>query len=582
MKFLVLLTLFIVASAMTDAAIYQSHFCSNTSGLYTNSSTYQSNINRVLFGQVRNSIPDSGFSTGTIGEDDDRVYGLGLCRADVAPQSCQTCIYNASADILPRCLTRKEAFIWYDQCMVRYSNRQIIGAMENSPVQFTASSENVLGDSNQFGDLAIETMNDLATQAAFNTSLPMFATKEVASTTSNSNVTLYGLVECTRDISRNDCRRCLQTATDRLSTCCTGRNGASVFLPSCYLRYETFKFFNQTRDIGAPAPSPPQPGNRSEKEKFGLWSQNFGGLICTWSQNHPISVRGVAPSYPANGQEIEKKNNNIEDGNQTSEFDVKVSSDFPYGDIHGWDQKNANDLPLVPLGVLKLATNNFSEGNQLGQGGFGQVYKAILYNKEVAVKRLLTTSTQGLEEFKNEVILIAKLQHRNLVRLLGCCIEDEEKLLIYEYMPNTSLDVFLFDQTRRAELDWKVRFNIISGIARGILYLHEDSRLRIIHRDLKTSNVLLDSEMNPKISDFGMARIFGGSQNEANTNRVMGTYGYMAPEYAMQGSFSTKSDVYSFGVLLLEIISGRRNNSVFYLSEHPQSLLTYVSILSVT
>ncbi|GFY91776.1 S-locus lectin protein kinase family protein [Actinidia rufa] len=231
------------------------------------------------------------------------------------------------------------------------------------------------------------------------------------------------------------------------------------------------------------------------------------------------------------------------------------------------------ELPLFNFASLEIATNNFHVANRLGQGGFGPVYKGILADgQEIAVKRLSRSSGQGLEQFMNEVVVISKLQHRNLVRLLGCCVEGEEKLLVYEYLPNKSLDAFLFDPHKQELLDWRKRLNIIEGIGRGLLYLHRDSRLRIIHRDLKASNILLDQELNPKISDFGMARIFAGNEDQANTRRVVGTYGYMAPEYAMEGRFSEKSDVFSFGVLLLEIVSGRRNTS-FYSDERSLSLL---------
>ncbi|CAA0307814.1 unnamed protein product [Arabidopsis thaliana] len=226
------------------------------------------------------------------------------------------------------------------------------------------------------------------------------------------------------------------------------------------------------------------------------------------------------------------------------------------------DQVDTPDLPIFSFDSVASATGDFAEENKLGQGGFGTVYKGnFSEGREIAVKRLSGRSKQGLEEFKNEILLIAKLQHRNLVRLLGCCIEDNEKMLLYEYMPNKSLDRFLFDESKQGSLDWRKRWEVIGGIARGLLYLHRDSRLKIIHRDLKASNILLDTEMNPKISDFGMARIFNYRQDHANTIRVVGTYGYMAPEYAMEGIFSEKSDVYSFGVLILEIVSGRKNVS---------------------
>ncbi|RID55350.1 hypothetical protein BRARA_G02616 [Brassica rapa] len=234
------------------------------------------------------------------------------------------------------------------------------------------------------------------------------------------------------------------------------------------------------------------------------------------------------------------------------------------------------ELPLMEFEAVAIATNNFSDGNKLGKGGFGIVYKGMLPDgKEIAVKRLSKKSLQGTGEFKNEVRLIARLQHLNLVRLLGCCVDKGEKMLIYEYLENLSLDSHLFDKIRRSNLSWQKRFDIANGIARGLLYLHQDSRFRVIHRDLKASNILLDKNMTPKISDFGMARIFGREETEANTRKVVGTYGYMSPEYAMDGIFSMKSDVFSFGVLLLEIISGKKTNG-FYNSNRDLNLLGFV------
>ncbi|KAK9067851.1 hypothetical protein SSX86_011962 [Deinandra increscens subsp. villosa] len=252
---------------------------------------------------------------------------------------------------------------------------------------------------------------------------------------------------------------------------------------------------------------------------------------------------------------------------KTDEYFLELVASESFKDVHQLESDgHYGDLLLFSFASIMAATYDFSSENKLGQGGFGPVYKGRLEDgREIAIKRLSRSSGQGLVEFKNELILIAKLQHTNLVRILGCCIHREEKMLVYEYMPNKSLDFFLFDENRKAELDWPKRFNIIEGIAQGLLYLHKYSRMRVIHRDLKSNNILLDDSMNPKISDFGMARMFNQNETEATTNRVVGTYGYMSPEYAMEGTFSVKSDIYSFGVLILEIISGRRNTSFVYL-----------------
>ncbi|XP_015882985.3 cysteine-rich receptor-like protein kinase 44 isoform X2 [Ziziphus jujuba] len=212
------------------------------------------------------------------------------------------------------------------------------------------------------------------------------------------------------------------------------------------------------------------------------------------------------------------------------------------------------------LRTLQIATSFFSDLNKLGHGGFGPVYKGLMPNgQEIAVKTLSVDSRQGVREFTNEVKLLLKIQHKNLVTLLGCCVEGPEKMLVYEYLPNKSLDYFLFDKEKSASLDWTTRFRIITGVARALLYLHEEAPTRIIHRDIKASNILLDAKLNPKISDFGLARLFPGDDTHLNTFKISGTYGYMAPEYAMRGYLSVKTDVFSYGVLVLEIVSGRKN-----------------------
>ncbi|KAG8049638.1 hypothetical protein GUJ93_ZPchr0009g1660 [Zizania palustris] len=236
--------------------------------------------------------------------------------------------------------------------------------------------------------------------------------------------------------------------------------------------------------------------------------------------------------------------------------------------------------------ALAAATRGFSEKQKLGQGGFGPVYRGRLEDgREVAVKRLGAGSQQGAREFRNEANLLSRVQHRNLVNLIGYCARGaDDKLLVYEYVPNESLDKILFPSSssppatspfgsggsdgerlrrRAADLTWPRRHEVVVGVARGLLYLHEDAHTAIIHRDIKASNILLDDRWVPKIADFGMARLFpeaGDGRSHVQT-RVAGTNGYMAPEYLMHGALSTKADVFSFGVLVLEIVSGRKNST---------------------
>ncbi|CAL5409023.1 unnamed protein product [Camellia sinensis] len=212
------------------------------------------------------------------------------------------------------------------------------------------------------------------------------------------------------------------------------------------------------------------------------------------------------------------------------------------------------------LRQIKAATKNFDSANKIGEGGFGPVYKGLLSDgTEIAVKQLSSKSTQGNREFLNEIGMISCLQHPNLVKLHGCCIEGDQLLLVYEYMENNSLARALFDD-RLLILDWPTRLNICIGIARGLAFLHEESRFKIIHRDIKATNVLLDKNLNPKISDFGLARLNEDEKSHIST-RAAGTIGYMAPEYALWGYLTYKADVYSFGVVALEIVSGKNNNN---------------------
>ncbi|KAL2667820.1 hypothetical protein AAZV13_01G090500 [Glycine max] len=256
----------------------------------------------------------------------------------------------------------------------------------------------------------------------------------------------------------------------------------------------------------------------------------------------------------------------------------------------GWERSVARELKgfesqtsLFTLRQIKAATNNFDKSLKIGEGGFGLVYKGVLSDGTVvAVKQLSTRSRQGSREFVNEIGLISALQHPCLVKLYGCCMEEDQLLLIYEYMENNSLAHALFAKNDESEkcqlrLDWQTRHRICVGIAKGLAYLHEESKLKIVHRDIKANNVLLDKDLNPKISDFGLAKLNDEDKTHLST-RIAGTYGYIAPEYAMHGYLTDKADVYSFGIVALEIVSGM-SNTISQPTEECFSLIDRVHLL---
>ncbi|ONI34223.1 hypothetical protein PRUPE_1G469000 [Prunus persica] len=524
--------------------------CDNNKGNYTTNSTCQKNLNNLLSSLLSNGN-GYGFynSSGS-----DRVYAIGLCRGDVKSDACGKCLTDATYVLPEACPNQKEAIGWYDNCMLRYSNRSLYGLLQTIPSYFSWNVQNVSSTNlDAFNQKLTALFNGLTSEAAGGGDLRTFAVGN-ASVGASSNVTIYGLAQCTPDLSEVNCTNCLDDALGDIPTCCSGKVGGRVVTPSCNIRYETYSFFDSTTETPSPSPplatpsSAPPPSLGTDTIPRGKKSNTSRTVIITVVTIVVFLLLIISICIYLRWKKRKEKLEGDEIGTEALQFDFNS---------------------------IKIATNNFSEANKLGRGGFGAVYRGRLWNEEdIAVKRLSRDSAQGDIEFKNEVALVAKLQHRNLVRLLGFCLEGNERLLVYEFVPNASLDKFIFDPIKRAHLDWDSRYKIIVGIGRGLLYLHEDSRLRIIHRDMKASNVLLDAEMHPKIADFGMARLFDLDQTQGETSRVVGTYGYMAPEYVMRGQFSVKSDVYSFGVLVLEIISGQKNSS-FHHGGHVEDLLSY-------
>ncbi|GLT30987.1 hypothetical protein SLA2020_057560 [Shorea laevis] len=493
-------------------------------GNFTSNSTYQASLNHIFSSFTSDTENDYGFYNVSFGQSSDPVNAIALCRGDVIPDNCINCIKDAAAGLKSLCPNQKAAILSNVNCMLRYSDRSIYGILESSFNFHYKWNGYKAKNITAFNYTLNNLLDSLISRAASGDSHRKFATGTVAVPDS---LPIYALVQCTPDLSQQQYPLPAEPST--------------------------------TSPASLPRPVPPQsplPSDDTHKVVPGKEGNSSRlKIIIVISAVAFLILHICSCICIFYLMKKSKKRKNLKQ------------------EIEDVDRDNSGEALQFDFDTIRMATDNFSSMKKLGQGGFGAVYKGkLLSGKEIAVKRLLESSAQGELEFKNEVSLMARLQHRNLVRLLGFCLEGNEGLLIYEFVPNPSLNHFIFDPIKRLELDWDTRHKIIGGIAKGILYLHEDSYYQIIHRDLKASNILLDTKMNPKISNFGLARLFVGDQTQADTRRIAGTFGYMAPEYTRRGHISVKSDVYSFGMLVLEIISGQKIN--LSIGEHGEDLLT--------
>ncbi|KAL5725189.1 non-specific serine/threonine protein kinase [Ranunculus cassubicifolius] len=466
-------------------------------------------------------VDKQGWGTFEYGSDP-RLYSLAQCMNDLSHTDCLLCFTEARTK-LPRCIPSLSARVHLDGCFLRWDNYSFY--QEATDNQHDASVCNSSAVSNQeylkseFTTKVKEMIANVTDTAVKGIAVngKGFNVAEVKTGAGN----VYALAQCWESLNQSGCRTCLNKAAREVNQCLPGKEGRGLNA-GCYLRYSTEKFYNE---------------DGLNKGNGGFF--NNGAIIATVIAAVAFSMLVTFGACLAYKRIERKKRERISLGRLTSAVS-KSNLNFKYE-------------------TLEKATEFFSPSRKLGQGGAGSVFKGTLTDgRHVAVKRLFFNTRQWVDEFFNEVNLISGIRHKNLVQLLGCSIEGPESLLVYEYVVNKSLDHVLFDKSTAQFLNWQQRLHIIVGTAEGLAYLHGGSQTRIIHRDIKCSNVLLDANMNAKIADFGLARMFAPDKSHLSTG-IAGTLGYMAPEYLVRGQLTEKADVYSFGVLVLEIVCGRKN-----------------------
>ncbi|RZB81129.1 Cysteine-rich receptor-like protein kinase 2 isoform A [Glycine soja] len=474
----------------------------------------------ALRSQVSNQSKHFAAAQSTSGSDP--VYATFQCRNYLSNTDCTTC-FDAAAANIRNCSTGNTAHLVYDGCILRYLNSVFL---DNSIIfsSHTFCGNQTADESTAFGTVGLQVLMDLQIAT------PKISGYFAATKTHVAGGAIYAFAQCAETLTPDTCLNCLSNQLSNIQGCLPNTNGRAIDPSGCFMRYSETPYFadNQTTDISLFLKQ--GPGGSMRK-----WVTIGGGLagallvvillsLFFWYRRSQ-SPKRVPRAYTLGATEL------------------KAVTKYKYSD-------------------LKAATKNFSEKNKLGEGGFGAVYKGTMKNgKDVAVKKLLSGKSSKIDdEFESEVTLISNVHHKNLVRLLGCCSKGQERILVYEYMANNSLDKFLFGK-RKGSLNWRQRYDIILGTARGLAYLHEEFHVSVIHRDIKSGNILLDEELQPKIADFGLAKLLPGDQSHLST-RFAGTLGYTAPEYALHGQLSEKADTYSYGIVVLEIISGRKSTNV--------------------